>query len=434
MSKLPLELMMQIEQVCDRFESACQLGSPPLIEDYLRQHPRIAAELLRPLLTLEIDYRRQRGEKPAWSDYRGRFPQATAILEKLLGPEMTVPLVLEQLATLALVSPGEMTTWQNRATDGAAPLSGDELLEELVSQDRITEFQRQRLAAKKGKSLALEHYLLLDKLGQGGMGTVWKARDRRDGEIVALKVLDSALTERPAMINRFERESHIAMLLRHQNIVATYRAVKAGAHSFLVMEYIDGPDLSSRLKADGPVAPGVAAAWVSQAAAGLEYGHQQGVIHRDIKPANLLVNGKGIVKILDLGLARLAGDAGPHANLTGTGDFLGTIDFIAPEQALNAKCVNASSDIYSLGMVLWFLLVGRPAYDGKSIASRIVAHRDAPIPSLVEELAHRFPADLATLAAIDTVFRRMVAKTPAERFASMAEVQQALAHAVSGGG
>ena len=192
------------------------------------------------------------------------------------------------------------------------------------------------------------------------------------------------------------------------------------------MEYIDGIDLASLLKAEGPVFISTAVEWVSQIARGLECAHQRGIIHRDIKLANLLRERSGIIKILDLGLARIEGDGHTNGNLTGTGDFMGTVDYISPEQAMSAKNADARSDIYSLGIVLWYLLLGRPVYDGKSIASRIIAHRDAPIPSLAAALASSESGPDPRLDKVDAIFRTMVAKNPADRYQTMADVITAL--------
>ncbi len=427
MAQHPVSKMLLIEQACDRFESAWQLGDRPRIEDYLQQYPAIAANLFKPLLTLEIDYRRQRGETPKWDEYRPRFSNVEDILTELLGPHLTAEALVDQLATHAIVSSDELTSLQQRVGNSRlGQVTGENLLEELVETGSLTPFQAERLRALKGKSLAIEDYVLLEKLGQGGMGTVWKARRRDKDETVALKVLDPTLARQTEMVSRFQRESRLAIQLRHRSIVATYRAVQSGSRHFLVMEYVDGPDLSSLMKSDGPVPLSTAVEWVYQTASGLEYAHRQGIIHRDIKLANLLIDPARMIKILDLGLARIEGDEGPDGNLTATGEFMGTVDYISPEQALSAKCADARSDIYSLGMVLWFLSVGRPAYDGKSMASRILAHSTAPVPSLAEALTNSPDSQTPQRLPLDAVFRMMVAKAPAKRFQSMAQVMSAL--------
>jgi serine/threonine protein kinase len=149
------------------------------------------------------------------------------------------------------------------------------------------------------------------------------------------------------------------------------------------MEFVDGSDLSTLVKQHGPLEPGDAVHCVLQTARGLEYAHKQGVIHRDIKPANLLLDTQGVVKILDMGLARMERDGmREQSELTHTGAVLGTVDYMAPEQALSTRNADARSDVYSLGITLWYLLVGRAAYNGDSLMAKMLAHRDEPIPSL----------------------------------------------------
>ncbi len=154
---------------------------------------------------------------------------------------------------------------------------------------------------------------------------------------------------------------------------------------------------------------------ILQAARGLEYAHKQGVVHRDIKPANLLLDTSGTVKILDMGLARIEGDSGSQGELTSTGAVMGTVDYMAPEQAMSTKHADARSDIYSLGISLWYLLAGRCAYEGDSLMAKLLAHRDAAIPSLCA-------VDSEIPAALDAVFRKMVAKQAKDRYQSMTEV------------
>ena len=242
---------------------------------------------------------------------------------------------------------------------------------------------------------------------------------------MALKVLSPAALKTPDALKRFHREVEAAAKLRHTNVVATDDADEAKGTHFLVMEYVEGSDLSALVKKKGPLSVEQAVQCMLQAARGLEYAHKQGVVHRDIKPANLLLDTSGTVKILDMGLARIEGDSAGRAELTSTGAVMGTVDYMAPEQALSTKTADARSDIYSLGISLWYLLTGKCAYDGDTLMAKLLAHRDAPIPSLCA-LRGEVPS------SVDAVFQKMVAKQAKDRYQSMTEVIRDLAACQNG--
>ena len=316
---------------------------------------------------------------------------------------------------------------------------GEALSRELVQQQRLTKYQAEQILLGKGQYLSLGNYVILDKLGQGGMGMVLKAEHRRMKRLVALKVMSSAAVNTPDALKRFHREVEAAAKLRHPNIVAADDADEAKGTHFLVMEYVDGSDLSALVKRHGPLPVERAIHWIIQAARGLEYAHEQGVIHRDIKPANLLVDAKGTVKILDMGLARIDGSVGGSsegAGLTCTGTIMGTVDYMSPEQAMDTKHADARSDIYSLGCSLYYLLTGRALYDGDTMMKKLMAHQNAAIPSLVVDLITD-PAGIGrsrpgVADGINAVFRRMVAKLPENRQQSMTEVITDLERCLSG--
>ena len=307
----------------------------------------------------------------------------------------------------------------------ATPKTAEDLAKELVRRKRLTKFQVEEISRGRGKSLTLGNYVLLEKIGQGGMGQVFKARHRRMDRLVAVKLLPAAMTKNNAAIARFEREVRAAAKLRHPHIVAADDADEANGTHFLVMELVEGSDLSALVKKNGPLPVEKAVSFALQAARGLEFAHQRGVIHRDIKPANLLVDVQGTVKILDMGLARIEGQSGAQAELTSTGAVMGTVDYMAPEQALNTKAADARSDIYSLGISLWYLLTGKCAYDGDTLMAKLLAHRDAPIPSLCDAMQGVPPT-------VDAVFRKMVAKQAHDRYQTMTEVISALEGCRSG--
>jgi formylglycine-generating enzyme required for sulfatase activity/serine/threonine protein kinase len=300
--------------------------------------------------------------------------------------------------------------------------AGDEPLEQtqqlarvLVKRLKLTAYQAQQIYAGRGKSLTLGNYVILDKLGQGGMGMVLKAEHKRMERVVALKVLSPAVTKSPNALARFQREVKAAAKLDHPNIVAAHDANKAGSTHFLVMQYVQGADLSAIVKKKGPLSVDRAVSYVLQAARGLEYAHARGVVHRDIKPANLLLDSDGTVKILDMGLARVESAGADQDQLTGTGQVMGTVDYMAPEQAMDTRTADERADVYALGITLWFLLTGRCAYDGPSLMAKLLAHREAPIPSLQDACPGVPPW-------LDEIFTRMVAKEPEDRYPTMSAV------------
>ncbi|MFO1041723.1 MAG: SUMF1/EgtB/PvdO family nonheme iron enzyme [Planctomycetaceae bacterium] len=294
------------------------------------------------------------------------------------------------------------------------PADGEQLARELVRLKKLTRFQAEQIYSGKGSGLIFGNYVILDKLGQGGMGMVLKAQHKRMGRVVALKVMAPAAMKAPDSVKRFHREVHAAAKLTHPNIVIAFDADEANGTHFLVMEYVEGTDLSAQVKKNGPFPVNLAVNCIIQAARGLEYAHEQGIVHRDIKPANLLMDAKGTIKILDMGLARIEGETG-QAELTSTGAVMGTVDYMAPEQALSTKHADARSDIYSLGISLWYLLAGKCAYDGDTLMAKLLAHRDFPIPSLCK-IRNDIPVSL------DAIFQRMVAKKSQDRQQSMSEV------------
>lgn len=289
------------------------------------------------------------------------------------------------------------------------------VVEELLQRNLLTAYQTQELIAGRGRGLQLGNYRILDKLGQGGMGTVFKAEHRRMERIVALKVVSPAALATTGATERFHQEVKAAAKLSHTNIVHAYDADESEGTHFLVMEFVDGGDLAALVRANGPLPIEQALHFVLQAARGLEYAHERGVIHRDIKPANLLVDERGLVKILDMGLARIDAPGADVAGLTATGQIMGTADYMSPEQALNTRKADQRSDVYSLGITLWYLLTGRTAYDGDTLMERLMAHQTAPLPSLRSVRP-------AVSPELDGVFQRMIAKTPGERYSTMTEV------------
>ncbi|MFO0821776.1 MAG: response regulator [Gemmataceae bacterium] len=330
---------------------------------------------------------------------------------------------LANLVASRLIAPGDLELLTRERPDEDA-LS---LANALVTQGALTDFQLDAIVRGKPGEVRLGNYDILDRLGAGGMGTVFKARHRRMKRIVAVKVLSAEFCKDTAFVQRFQREVEVIARLGHPNVVMAYDADEAEIGHFLVMEFVNGRDLNSFVNKNHPLAPAVAVNCVVQAARGLAYAHSQGVVHRDIKPANLLRDTNGLVKVTDLGLARLnSGDreASVARGLTQTGWILGTVDYMAPEQAVDSTSADRRADIYSLGATLHFLLTGEPPFIGSTSLAVLLKHRDDPIPSLRAKRPDVPPE-------LDAVFQRMMAKQTSNRYQSMAEVIAAL-EAISG--
>ncbi len=263
----------------------------------------------------------------------------------------------------------------------------------------------------------LGDYEVLEKIGAGGMGQVFKAQHLHLDRIVAIKLLPPAMTQDAAAVKRFQREVRAVGKLTHPNIVQAYDASVQRGVWYLVMEYVAGCDLSELVKLRGRLPVDEAINCILQAARGLAYAHATGVIHRDIKPANLLLSKNGVVKVLDMGLARIEGVA--NDNLTSTEQVMGTVDFMPPEQSLSTHSVDARGDIYSLGCTLWYLLTATKLFEGKTVVQRVMGHHNTPIPSLT-----KIRSDVSH--SLELLFQKMVAKLPADRIQEMSQVVVAL--------
>jgi serine/threonine-protein kinase len=333
---------------------------------------------------------------------------------------VTVESFLKHLAHSGILSADEMLQIQKQVPRDRLQDDAQELGKELARQKKLTVFQANAVYNGKTQGLILGNYVLLDKIGAGGMGMVFKAQHRRMKRLVAVKVLPKAGKKHPEVFLRFQRELEAAAKLTHPNIVAAFDADEHQGTHFLAMEYVDGIDLARQVREHGPLPAEKALDCIIQAARGLEYAHAQGIVHRDIKPANLLLDKNSVVKILDMGLARFqekagASQPGDHGGISQMGDFMGTVDFASPEQALDSRMADQASDIYSLGATWYFLVFGQPMYVRDTPMARIMAHREAPIPSLRAKHPEIPPQ-------VDAIFQRMVAKAKDDRYPNATEL------------
>ncbi len=307
--------------------------------------------------------------------------------------------------------------------EGGVPAGddGQGLAEKLIAAKIITPWQRDQLLEGRYKGFFLGgKYKLLGLLGTGGMSSVYLAEHSKMQRLVAIKHLPPKRVNDTSYLARFYREAQAAAKLDHRNIVRAYDIDQDGSNHFLVMEYVEGRDLQTLVKDVGPLEYDVAAEYIRQAAEGLEHAHQAGLIHRDIKPANLLVDPRGTVKVLDMGLARWAQDD-QQASLTIAHEenVLGTADYLAPEQARDSHTADKRADIYSLGCTLYFLLTGHPPFPEGNLAQRIQKHL-TQMPASIYEDRKDAPPPLVDVCL------RMMAKQPEARYQSAGEVAQVL--------
>jgi serine/threonine-protein kinase len=266
----------------------------------------------------------------------------------------------------------------------------------------------------------LDQYVLLELLNDSRRGAIYKAKHRTMGRTVAIKFLSEQAAASRQFTERFHRATKILALLEHPNLVRAHEAAQQGNTNYLVMEFIDGENLNDLSKSEGPLPIPKAIDYALQAAEGLAYAHDQGVVHRNIKPSKLVLDGQGVVKIVGFGLAQIEKDGAlggddDAESLTIQGQVLGSYEYMPPEQAADAKKADQRSDVYSLGCTLHALLTGRPPYEGKGPTMQIVAHTTKPVPSLRA-------ARPEVPEALDRAFAKMLAKNPDERFASMQDV------------
>lgn len=282
----------------------------------------------------------------------------------------------------------------------------------------VSPFQAEALASGRLGALELGPYLLLDRLGAGGMGEVYRGWHQLLRREDAIKTVRPELATHDAAVKRFLREAESAARVRHPNVVQVYTADRAGGGYYIAMEFVAGTDLGRLVKTSGPLPVATACEYVAQAADGLQHAFATGLVHRDVKPANLLLTDDGrAVKVTDFGLARAFADAG--SEMTSAGAVLGTADYMAPEQAEDARSADTRADVYAIGCTLYFLLTGEAPYPGGSVHTKLARHATAPVPNPAE-------AQPDVPAAVGAIVRTCMAKRPADRFQTPGEVAAAL--------
>jgi WD40 repeat protein/serine/threonine protein kinase len=479
----------------DQVRTGDPLRGQPRLEDYVAHFPELGRldQLSVESIAAEYRVRRHWGDRPTHAEYLARFPHLGASLRPTLAridgelaaeyarsgsgpsgppPALATPTVaavgpslvsatdlLTVLRKQAILTPAQLDELARspalRAlTQPGSPGSADirELAKELLRRGWLTPYQVNQLVAGRGADLVLGPYLILERLGEGGSGQVFKARHRRLNRIDAVKLIRKDLVADAEVVARFYREIRVISQMAHPNIVHAFDAGPAGPTHFLAMEYVDGTDLARLVKQSGPLPVEQACEYVRQAACGLAHAHEKGLVHRDVKPPNLLVSGGVVkatthhssltthqVKVLDLGLARFqqtANDEVTHfltmGNTTGLTTpagavMMGTPDYMAPEQALDFHQADIRADIYSLGCTLFFLLTGQPPFPGGGLTQKLLRHQQEAPPA-VDQLRGDVPPGLSA------VLRRMLAKQPQDRFQTPAELARALEPFARAGG
>jgi WD40 repeat protein len=404
---LPPPVLLHAEHVCRRFEAAWRTGGRPAIEEHLAGEPEpVARFLLRELLLVETEYRRRDGEMPRAEEYRQRFP---ALDSGWLAAALGTPTVS------GLYPP-------NGAAGATAPDTDLSI---------------------RGRNLG--DYELLEEVGRGGMGVVYKARQKSLNRLVAIKLIRAGQLASPVEVQRFRAEAENTAHLDHPRIVPIYevgewRAADMGPPTpYFVMKLCEGGSLAGRLSAIGyrlsadsrqPIADSRwATRLVAAVAEAVHYAHQHGILHRDLKPANILLDAEGQPHVTDFGLAkRLAGPGRePGGTLTQSGAIVGTPGYLAPEQARgDSKRVTTAADVYALGAILYELLTGQPPFRGETAAEALlqVLEAEAVPPS---RLRPGLPRDL------ETVCLKCLQKEPPQRYASAQELADDLDRFLAGG-
>ena len=333
-------------------------------------------------------------------------------------PPDTAAALSDSVRRFRLVDPAQFAELER--LQGAHP-SARALAGELIRRGWVSPYQANRVLVGRGPELVLGSYVVLERLGEGGMGEVYKARNWKLGKVVALKVISKGRVQDPDAVRRFQREVRAAALLDHAHLVRALDADEVNGTHLLVMEYVAGIDLAKLVKKEGPLAVEKACDYVRQAALGLQYACERGLVHRDVKPHNLLVTPQGVVKVLDVGLALLHHPAGEGSSTTVTpeGAVMGTPDYMAPEQTLDSHLVDIRADLYALGCTLYFLLAGRVPFPGGTLGEKIAKHQMRE-PAPVEQARPDTPP------AVAAVVRKLMAKRPEDRYQTPAEAAAAL--------
>jgi serine/threonine protein kinase len=328
---------------------------------------------------------------------------------------------LELIRKSGVVEEAKQTAYVKQLRDAnQLPPEPSKLAGLMVRDGLLTFFQAEQFLLGKWKRFTIGKYKVLERLGSGGMGQVFLCEHKLMRRRVAVKVLPTAKAEDASSLERFYREARAVAALDHPNIVRAYDIDQDDNLHFLVMEYVDGASMQDIIKRVGPLDPVRVCHYIAQASIGLQHASESGLIHRDIKPGNLLVDRTGVVKILDMGLARFFNDEDDNITKRHDESVLGTADYLAPEQAIDSHGVDIRADIYSLGATMYFLLTGSPPFAEGTVAQKLIWHQTRQ-PKPVRQLRPEVPEELVKVVST------MMAKDPAQRYQHPLDVAHALA-------
>jgi serine/threonine protein kinase len=400
---LPPEVLWKVDALCDAFDRDWATGRRPAIEDSLASAPEAARPVLvEELICTELEWRFRLGERPTPEEYRTRFPSCAAAIDDWLAEARTAA---EQIAQITPFAAGE--TAEAPETPSAGYATGQATANWERGLVEGAEVPAQRAVQVPG-------YEILEVLGEGGMGIVFKARHRALNRLVALKVIRHAAFAGPTHRKRFQTEAQAVARLQHANVVQIFDVGEYQGLPYFALEYCPGGTLACKLGGQ-PLSSEEAAALVEALARAVHAAHAKGVVHRDLKPANVLLSEDGAPKITDFGLARHLDEEG-H---TATGVVMGTPSYMAPEQAGGAKDVGPAADVYSLGAILYECLTGRPPFKGQTQMATIgQVLTEAPTPP--SRINPGVPADL------EAVCLKCLEKDPAHRYPSALAVAEDL--------
>jgi serine/threonine protein kinase len=334
-------------------------------------------------------------------------------------PSEAVPLdLLPVIRKSGVLTDRQFEEVRAKVLRGDYPIDSQALAERLVKEKLLTEYQARKILSNRPHGLVISRYVILERIGSGSMGRVYRAHHQLMGRTVALKIIAPEIASNQRVVARFQREMRLVGRLDHPNVIRAYDAEQIDSLLLIAMEYVPGQSLSHRLRTKGPLNPGEVVNYAAQAARGLGHAHAQGIVHRDVKPSNLLLSEDRQIKVLDLGLGVLM-EADHQATFeTADGVAVGTVDYMSPEQAMG-RAVDGRSDLFSLGCAMYYLLTAQMPYPGDSAIERLgkrINQRPEPITKIRPDVPSR----------LVKVLDKLMANKPEDRFQTAEEAADAL--------